>query len=658
MIVEINNNIIYLTFSTENCLIHLTKFKYESIQTNDKTIIYNLNFEPENYDNFIFNKLLDISNANIDDIFNALDKCSKFFKSYEISRLSIDTIDKYINTLGCYNWNSITSKPDYNLSLYQSRTFPFNNVDSKEWKKSNTDSIDRAYPSALFQSVETIKDDKDFTYEVELARKNNNFLEYSILPVEKYPNMEKIVSRITIMHDVKLEKQALFMFLRLLLSPNECHIIREPAVWKIFKPIMAANYDYEELTKYCCFYAMYILRQEETIMFSQVNPKYRVLFTLEQANEIPTFDNSHIDRNIYMMQLPGVGSAAKCIPFFLQGKRKITSKKEFERRFRIVTGGIFEGLNLRELKAAITGSCIVSCAVTSPLEDNFKNLEINRSREGIILKYERMIDNLITQEDIDYYNFLEEYYPSYVSLPDNEFKKQVLTDPNVALAATPVKIADLYSDDAPSEEGFNAKIATLSMVNTINKNVTDEKPLLLPMDKTLIDKTLMDKTIMDKTPVDKMNPIPDSKYKHNPLQIDKSTIKIDYNSLADIDISITSLSQEEFKEKVYIIYNQIKKNAAHRGAVYIVEIKTIASIKYNLSGPGLPRPLDIFRIPYTPEKMIKKFHVNCVKMYYDGDLILFRSCIAALLSGVNENYKWFSCNKIPMDVILKYAQRG
>jgi hypothetical protein len=28
------------------------------------------------------------------------------------------------------------------------------------------------------------------------------------------------------------------------------------------------------------------------------------------------------------------------------------------------------------------------------------------------------------------------------------------------------------------------------------------------------------------------------------------------------------------------------------------------------------------------------------------------------LSGVGENYKWFSCNKVPADVLLKYVQKG
>jgi hypothetical protein len=42
----------------------------------------------------------------------------------------------------------------------------------------------------------------------------------------------------------------------------------------------------------------------------------------------------------------------------------------------------------------------------------------------------------------------------------------------------------------------------------------------------------------------------------------------------------------------------------------------------------------------------------------DPGLYIYDSCVHALKSGVNDSYKWFSCNKIPADVILKYAERG
>jgi hypothetical protein len=106
------------------------------------------------------------------------------------------------------------------------------------------------------------------------------------------------------------------------------------------------------------------------------------------------------------------------------------------------------------------------------------------------------------------------------------------------------------------------------------------------------------------------------------------------------------------------LYSKIKENCKHRGDVNITTVKTISSIKYKLHGSGLPRPVDIFRIVYNPIKMVKKFHLHCVKMFYNGKITMFRSCVSSLLTGINESYKWFTCNKVPVDVIFKYAQRG
>jgi hypothetical protein len=143
--------------------------------------------------------------------------------------------------------------------------------------------------------------------------------------------------------------------------------------------------------------------------------------------------------------------------------------------------------------------------------------------------------------------------------------------------------------------------------------------------------------------------------------VDKSEAKIAFNQLSDIDISITAPTVAVFEKHALELYREISKNCMHRGSVFIEKIITISkNIKFHIYGPGLPRPMDVFRIPYHPIKMVKKFHIHPVKMFYAGGnkLIAFRSCIASLLSGVGQNYNWFSCNKIPLDVMLKYQSRG
>jgi hypothetical protein len=330
-----------------------------------------------------------------------------------------------------------------------------------------------------------------------------------------------------------------------------CHIIREPDFWRA---VDGLNTD---ALVYCYNYSMYVLRQEETIMFSQVKPGSRVLFTLEQAAALPSFSNVHIDKSPYVLQMTNTTDLRNTMPFYLPGRRHINDAAEFNRRFEIATGGIFRGINLKQYGGAITGSILIPCVHRSPLEDNFDTFD----------------------------EYLEYYYPSYDSLTPSDYKAATEFIPETA---------GIYEDDDPL------------VAQTENK--TERKG-------------------------------------------------VDYNQIADIDISITTTSKDTFKKHVFEIYSLIKKNS--KGHVYINEILTQASVKYKIFGPGIRRHIDIFRIPYDPAKMVKKFHVHAVKMYYDSaNVILFRSCVASLLSGINESYKWFSCNKIAADVLLKYAQRG
>ena len=378
-----------------------------------------------------------------------------------------------------------------------------------------------------------------------------------------------------------------------------------------------------------------------------------------------------------------------------------TRKKEFERRFNLATGGAFKNVDLRRLGAAVTGSILIPCVHTSPLEKGFEDVDWNLSRMNIKTPCAYMVDHPETQEDRKFLHYLEYFYPSYVSLKDSDYQKQVIKidsseQPNLQkdsisyesdesnLSALPSAIVDKMEinelkvrdtielsaidvdvdvddckdiDESTTDTTINTTAvgcaaltfcATGTDANTTNTNTnTTTKPPKLSKPPRLSKKDKKDKK-------DKNKPTT-----LNATETENKSIRgIEYNQLADIDISITSRDFDTFKKNALELYEAIKKNCEHRGDVYIKEVKTLSQIKYKIFGPGIPRPMDIFRIPYDPVKMVKKFHVHAVKMYYDNEVTMFRSCVACLLSGVGENYKWFSCNKVAADVLLKYAQRG
>jgi len=564
----------------------------QKIQSNraiiiDKTIYYiDITIYEKYRDSFDKNMMLKSIelhkyNKFISELPNALDLISvgyKLYDNYEINHKLLIIIDKYINSHK-YDWYHLTRKTDYNLDLFRRRTLPYFNLECKDWVKANIDAHNVAndYPNIF---------DNDSNESINHI-KNNNYLSWQILSIKQY-SLKKQILLITTLYNIGVKRQALLLFLQMLQSPLTCHICKVSEIWKLFANDLS-NAVINDITAYSLSYAMYILRQEETVMFSKVNDKYRVLFTLEEASSLPTFNTMHIEQSPYIIPLTDETRLSSSMIFHLIGKRRLCTSDEFKRRFILATGGAFEGIDLADINAAITGSILVPCVHISPLEELFTNCDWDRSR-SFHMDYPYMVNNPTTDDDIKFLNYLEYYYPSYCSLTNEDYCKTMQST---------VELINL--DDGPDYEE------------------------------------------------DKDN---------SPNINDKSSTVIEYNQLADIDISITTKSIERFKELVMFLYEKIQDNCKHRGLVHIAEVKTISSIKYKIYGPGIPRPMDIFRISYTPAQMVKKFHLHVVKMYYNNNITLFRSCISCLLSGISESYKWFACKKVPADVILKYAQRG
>lgn len=654
--------------------LHLSDSKYvkllkkisvnkQFIDDDKQKIIFSVEFDADDHAH-IFNQLLDTCNLSIEELTDALNNAYDFFVDYTVTGNSLNKIDKYVRSLGHYDnvWRGLTNKPDYNLCLFKTRMLPYFNLECKDWVKANLDAMKQNYPAMMLRNTSDKKDESDdFEEELSMASKNNNFLEWSILPVEEYPNMDKLVSRILTFDKLGMSRQAHIMFLRLLLSPKECHIIKESRIWKIIKPEMRKSKDFEELVRYCCSYAMYILKQEETIMFSQVNQRYRVLFTLDEAANLPIFEHAHMERDPYILQLTDDTRLSETMPFYLRIGRRINNNEEFQRRFNLATGGAFKGVNLKALGAAVTGSILIPCVHTSPLEEGFEDVDWNRERLNIDVPYPYMVDTPENAEDMAFLNYLEYYYPSYCSLTDTEYKSQVLKQ---KLNILPLAQENNISYDT-DEASNTIELASLDRAEyqNLDKDILEENTDM-PKNKSNVEELNDSNTELEDS-IEKKSKILSNiknkkanKHTGNLPREDKSKPRIEYNQLADIDLSITTRDTNTFQTNAMILFEKIKENCKHRGEVYIQEVKTIASIKYKVFGPGLPRPMDIFRIPYDPAKMVKKFHVHAVKMYYDNEVTLFRSCVSCLLSGVGENYKWFSCNKVPVDVLLKYCQRG
>jgi len=596
---------------------YITKSSHEIDEDCDvkmRTVI-SIEMNPE-LDDMLFVKLVN----NISDVYEFYEIMdiwalgNQFFDHMELTQKTIGKIQNWINHLGrsSYIWNNLTNKPDYNLELQKKRFYPFYNIKCKEWKEVASEAREnKEYPPTNSKIFEQGNDDgKDFTVEQTVSQKHNNFMSYPVLNPNKYGNIKQTIKCLKILVSLELKHEAMEAFMRLCLTPAYCHIIKSPEVWKLMSDMIVDSHA-RNIVMYVVYYAQYILRHESTKMFSQVRRNYRVLHKYEELLTQPDSHDLHIERDPYIQQLPDDTFISQTVPFYLREKRIINPPDVFERRLFLATGGSLANIDLKNLKATLSGSILIPCVTRSPLEERFLGVRLDPIRKirGYTPTHCPKYYEL-SEQDLNFLSFLEYFYPSYDSLKDHEYIKEVITEKN-------------------------EKLVKFDMKTYIEKKENKEDP----NDKE------------DKMP--------------------------DYNKLADMDISLTTHTFDDFRENARSLFKQIKHNVRFRGPVWMIEIETLASFKFKIYGPGLIRPIDLFRIPYDAAKMVKKFHVPCVRMWFEGtqevdildgkivagsssadDLIIFDSCLRALKSGVNNSYKWFSCNKIPADVILKYAQRG
>jgi hypothetical protein len=604
--------------------------------------IYKLEFTP--LDGLIYTSIIEILELGLNDLFEYLHKGADFFSPFALSPKLVSVLTRYIRTYDISDdvWSNLTSTTDLNYATFQTRRLPYFNVNDKDWQQANISAVASSYAETLEQksatpvkkpaqtaAQQTATDaTQDDTKQHETAARKSehdvaavstvepsaeylpgtNKQIWQALDIVQYDNLTIQASHIALLVKLSMPELAAEYFCYLMINPYTCHIVQNTELMQLFD---LKNKRLASVLCYAYTYAMYMLRQEETTLYSNTTMKHRFAFTLERARELPVFD-TYIEQNPYVLQLTGSTMLHKSCPFYIPKQRRILSRAEFERRFHNATGGAFRGVDMKHYEASITGSILIPCVHESPLESRFREVQWDTSRLN-----KDMGDAVFTPEDEVFVKYLSYYYPGYESLTDEAY---------AALTAE--------SSDEPycqEERVIDMSDVAAALPNADEPQAPPGGPSLAPRAKYVF--------ALDNA-------------------ADKDNNKVEYNQLADIDVSITTTSHQVFRKRAFEMFNQIKANVAHRGPAYIKEIKTLSGFKFSVYGTGLTRPIDIFYIPYSPAKMVKKFHLHCVKMYYDGDVYMYRSCVAALISGVNDYYTWFSCRKIPFDVIAKYAMRG
>jgi hypothetical protein len=123
-------------------------------------------------------------------------------------------------------------------------------------------------------------------------------------------------------------------------------------------------------------------------------------------------------------------------------------------------------------------------------------------------------------------------------------------------------------------------------------------------------------------------------------------------------------SEKVNKEK-YKIINEIVSFDNFKYYVYNNSVDNLKNpsfsenIKYNISSRFMRRNLEVFKVKFTFLATVSRFHLPCVRGYYNGsDVFLLPSAISALITNKCIDYKYFAGVRSPFEIILKYIFRG
>jgi hypothetical protein len=158
----------------------------------------------------------------------------------------------------------------------------------------------------------------------------------------------------------------------------------------------------------------------------------------------------------------------------------------------------------------------------------------------------------------------------------------------------------------------------------------------------------------------------------NPIKIETNKNAVIYfnkkNAPVSNDDAYNTYCNIKFKEQLYDNnkYNIINKIVAIENFKYYVydteeykEPKIGENIKFNISSPHLTRKFEIFKIKYNFLATVSRFHLTCVRGYYNGtEVYLLPSAISALLTNKCIGYKYFAGVRSPFEILLKYVFRG
>ena len=121
------------------------------------------------------------------------------------------------------------------------------------------------------------------------------------------------------------------------------------------------------------------------------------------------------------------------------------------------------------------------------------------------------------------------------------------------------------------------------------------------------------------------------------------------------------MNEQDYDSDTYFSFSDLSDNKNNTNDKYGKPyIKIVEGIKFKINSKYMKRSVEIFRIRYDDFfSCVGRFHLNCVRGFYDGDDVkLLSTCVTALKTGICMNIKYLSGKRDPICIINKYRTRN
>lgn len=456
------------------------------------------------------------------------------------------------------------------------------------------------------------------------------------------------------------EQELYYTFNTLLISKEYCHmVLNNPEILTKVQPLLQK---YAPIYKLLIGYAWLCFVIEENIMKTKALKDHRFVFDINTANKLPTFpfvcddltqnpyltvlvDSQFVNANENVMSL-------YCVDGF--DGYGVCNLEQFKWRFNLFTSGnatksIFDGIDWKYF--AISGSVIPACLQKkSPL---FDMVTIStQSEEDKWLTYfnhyygESDIDMMCNDQSIFGFTTKADEVVEQIkkNLPD--YKEG---DVEIEPIKSMVMIVTKYFFEERLKhfnEEFNNNYTVDDMINQLGSNEMKEYLYLIYVENKYKRNTIIRKNKQDS-----------NIYIKNFMSL--SAINEMNIHLASYDNLKDSTNTLDSDTCFYINDFRSADNKVPDDKNYMI-MKIGENVKFKIRSQKMKKSIELFRSKSSDFfGVVGRFHLPCVRAYYQGDNVyILPSCVTAMMTGINIDYKYFAGVRDPIDIINKYRMRG